>query len=95
MNKEVLTHYGLSHQVTYNVNPYGHWPANIAGSNSNKVWISVIVLITGPEESYVNEEALTDRKLSHQIKYIVGPSGRSSVEIMGSNSTKSLMWGFL
>jgi len=70
VNEEVLTHYGLSNQVKYNVRPGVRWPAEIASSNSNKAWMSVIVLITRPENSLcINEETLSHKWLSHQIKY--------------------------
>jgi len=49
--------------------------------------MSVIGLITHPEGSLCVNEVLTHQGLSHQIKYNIGPSGRSPTEIAGSNST--------
>ena len=51
--------------------------------------LSVIGLITRPEESFcVHEEVLSGQGLSRQIKYVV-QSGRLSAEIANSNSTEA------
>jgi hypothetical protein len=53
--------------------------------------MSVIGLITRPEGSCVNEEFLTRRRLSHQIKYSVSHSGRTPADMARSNSTEAWM----
>jgi len=52
--------------------------------------LSVIGLITRPEET-LTWGGLDPQGLSHQIKYNVRQSGRSLVEITGSNSTEAWM----
>ena len=171
VNEEVLTHYGLSHQVKYNINPCGPSPANFAvrihirhgfryrsdhwsrgvvcewGIDSQKAvttnkircradhssrgivcdfvspncpvtltpnkihcrsqrtlasWdhgfefhrIMDVCLLSGwslAKRSCVNKEVLPHRGLSHQIKYNVGHSCPSPVEIMHSDSIEAWM----
>jgi len=77
------------------------WGLDLLGlSNQNKIlcWSEWPLscwdrgLITRPEESCVNEEVLTHRALSRQVKYNIGYNGTSPAEIVRSNSTEAWMF---
>jgi hypothetical protein len=61
VNEETLAYWGLSHQIKFIVGQSGGSPAEIGGSNSTVAWMSVVGVISRPEESCANEEFLTHR----------------------------------
>jgi hypothetical protein len=63
VNEEALTCWGLSHQIKFIVGQSGGSPAEIEGSNSTVAWMSVVGVVSRPEESLcANEEVLTHRR---------------------------------
>jgi hypothetical protein len=72
VNEQILTYWGLSHQIKYIVGQSGRSLAEIVGSNTNEIWTSVSSRADHTSRVVVVcEGGLEPQGLSRQIKYNV------------------------